>query len=580
MHTRPRTIVALYRADHVSGINATARRMSMLTEPWRALVCGPGHDPGARTLPGFGDLPVSIATWASGADPVTQSLAVLDALRAMGATIVVPNDIPHGFVAAGLDQGRDHGSGLRAAAWIHADGLDAEELVERCGGLASTWRGVSASNARRASAVGTLPSLRSAELAPCPVDVAERSPAPPALTAGAPIELLYAGRLERPHKRVMDLVVLCNALVAVGVPFHLRVAGRGPAESELAERLAPHVRCGRATMLGPVPADQMGDLYASVHALVLVSASEGTPVVAMEAMAAARPVIATDGAGGVVGPIVANACGTITPIGDMHAMAHAIASLTPEALRVMGARAHALARETYSTRALEPVIGRWMDETEAAPIAIDPSDPTSIAARWAMILRALGAIGPCPESAIRALSTRYLSTLGRPQMAGGLATWLPDLPGPRERHFTRILDLIVARGHGRVALYGAGSHTAALERAIGVRPEVIAIADDRAHAPGSPGSVAGRSVVLPSELDALGVDAVLISSDEHEQGMLRRALEWSGAGMCRARVFPLYNLRPTIGYSPTRAMLDQAPGVPRPPIAFDSLTVQATRRAG
>lgn len=578
-----RRIVALYRADHVSGINATARRMAMLSEPWRPLICGAGLDRSARTLPGFGDMAVSIATWAEGADPVAQSLAVLEALRAMGATIVVPNDIPHGFVAAGLDRGLDHGSGLRAAAWIHADGLDAEELVERCGGLASSWRGVSASNTGRAAAVGTLPARPSAELVPCPVDVTERTPALPALTKGAPIELLYAGRLERHSKRVMDLVALCDALVAMGARFHLRIAGRGPAEAELGERMASHVRAGRVTLLGAIAADRMSDLYASAHALVLVSGSEGMPVVAMEAMAAARPVIGTDRIGGAVDPIRAHACGTITPVGDMHAMARAIASLTPETLRSMGARAHALALSSYSTRALEPAIGRWMDETDAAPNTLDPSDPGSIASRWAMILRAIEAIGPCPEASIRTLATRFLGAIGRPQMAGGLATWLPNLPGARERHFTRAIDLILARGHRRVALYGAGAHTKGLARAIAARPEVVAIIDDRAHAPGACEMLADRPVVLPSELDALRVDAVLISSDEHEQAMLRRALGWSESGVSAAQVFPLYHLRPTIAYSATRACLEGT-GVEGPVAMLEPLPEatlhQATRRAG
>lgn len=576
---RARTIVALYRADHVSGINATARRMATMAEPWRPLICGAGLDPSARTLPGFGDMPVSIATWAEGADPVVQSLAVLEALRAMGATIVVPNDIPHGFVAAGLDESR----GLRCAAWIHADGLDAEELVERCGGLASSWRGVSASNTGRAAAVGTLPARLSAEVVPCPVDVAERAPAPPAWARGEPIELVYAGRLERHSKRVMDLVALCDALVAVGVRFHLRIAGRGPAEAELVERMAPHVRAGRVTLLGPIAADRMADLYARVHALVLVSGSEGMPVVAMEAMAAGRAVIGTDRIGGAVGPIRAHACGTITPVGDMHAMARAIASLTPETIRAMGARAHAHALSCYSIRAIEPAIARWMDETEAAAISLDPSAPesitASIAGRWALILRAIEAIGPCPEAAIRALSTRFLGAIGRPQMAGGLATWLPNLPGARERHFTRAIEVILARGHRRVALYGAGAHTRGLARAIEARPEIVAIVDDRAHAPGVIGSLASRPVVLPSELDGMRVDAVLVSSDEHEQAMLRRALAWGETGVCGAVAFPLYHLRPTIGYSATRARLEEA-RLEGPVATLEPTPIQATRRAG
>ena len=576
MTNQSRKIIALYRPDHVSGINATARRMAMLPEPWLPMICGPGLDPRATSMPGFGPLPVTVATWPEGADPVEQALAVYGALREASATIVVPNDIPHGFVAAGIGAHE----GLRAAAWIHADGLDADELVERCGGLASAWRGVSGSNVRRAASIGTLARGGASEPVPCPVDVCDEAPGVPDAAGGRPIRLLYAGRLERFNKRVLDLVALCDALVARGVSFHLSIAGRGPAEGELREAMSRHVRAGRVLLLGAVDNDRMRELYGASDALVLVSGSEGTPVVAMEAMASARAVIATDRCGGVLETIRAHTCGTITPVGDMHAMALAIGGLSLATLRAMGERAFRAARERYSVEALSPAIARWMDEaTNAAPI-VDTSDPSSVARHWAMILRALGAIGPCAEGSLRRLATRYLGAIGRPQMAGALATWLPAETGPRERHFLRALDLIVSRGARRVALYGAGAHTARLSRAIGTRKEIVAIADDRAGERGVAASIGGAPVVAPVALQALGVDAVLISSDEHERTMLGRALAWRAAGVTGAAIFPMYLASPTIGHSATRETIAQAPADEREFIAFEGAGLQATRRAG
>lgn len=574
MSGRERRVVALYRADHVSGINATARRMSLLPSPWRALVCGPGLEGLSRRLPGFGSLEVEVATWAPDADSVAQSLAVLEGLERMGATIVVPNDIPHGFVAAGLGAC----VGLRAAAWVHADGMDAEELVERCGGLASSWRGVSRSNTGRAAAIGTLPAALNGELVPCPVDVAERMPQ--ARVGVGPIRLVYAGRLERFNKRVMDLVVLCDALVAVGVGFHLSIAGRGPAEAELRAGMGAHVRAGRVELLGAVDADRMADVYAGSDALVLVSGSEGTPVVAMEAMASGRVVIATERCGGVVETIRERSCGTITPVGDMHAMAMAIGGLTRESLRAMGERAYRAARERYSIEAIAPAIDRWMEETERAPAKVDVRDRASIATNWTRILRALGAIGACSEGSLRGLATRYLGSMRAPQMAGALATWLPLERGVCERHFVRALEILLSRGARRIALYGAGAHSARLSRIIGERSEIVAIADDRAGEDGTPSRIAGVPVVGPDALDGMGVDAVLISSDEHERSMLRRAMSWREGGVCSAPVVPLYGARPTIGYSAVREAIARAPSDERGTISFEGRMGQATRRAG
>jgi glycosyltransferase involved in cell wall biosynthesis len=66
--------------------------------------------------------------------------------------------------------------------------------------------------------------------------------------------------------------------------------------------------------------------YSSFDALLLTSANEGTPVVAIEALAAARPVVATRAGG--TGTVVRNGeSGYLEAIGDTQALADRLAAL-------------------------------------------------------------------------------------------------------------------------------------------------------------------------------------------------------------------------------------------------------------
>jgi colanic acid/amylovoran biosynthesis glycosyltransferase len=77
---------------------------------------------------------------------------------------------------------------------------------------------------------------------------------------------------------------------------------------------------------------------AGAHALVLPSFAEGLPVVAMEAMAAGRPVIGTYIAG-IPELVRPGETGWLVPAGDAAALASAIAALgatPPDRLEAMG----------------------------------------------------------------------------------------------------------------------------------------------------------------------------------------------------------------------------------------------------
>jgi glycosyltransferase involved in cell wall biosynthesis len=166
----------------------------------------------------------------------------------------------------------------------------------------------------------------------------------------------WAGRLTT-IKRPLDLIRTLRALLDEDVDALLVLVGDGEDRADveaLATALAVTDRCrfmGFQKSIRP--------WYASFDALLLTSANEGTPVVAIEALAAAKPVIATRAGG--TGTVVRNGeSGYLEAIGDTQALADRLAALARDpALR---ARMGAAGAEDVRTRF---AVGRMADEVEA-----------------------------------------------------------------------------------------------------------------------------------------------------------------------------------------------------------------------
>ncbi len=103
----------------------------------------------------------------------------------------------------------------------------------------------------------------------------------------------------------------------------LMVVGGGPDRSAL-EALAQTVGVAdRVRFFGPVPQEQLRNIYSAADALILASSSEGWPNVLLESMACGTPVIATDipGAREIVGaPEVGQLLRERTPDAIVQAM--------------------------------------------------------------------------------------------------------------------------------------------------------------------------------------------------------------------------------------------------------------------
>jgi glycosyltransferase involved in cell wall biosynthesis len=153
---------------------------------------------------------------------------------------------------------------------------------------------------------------------------------PPAIGEEAsPPEVLYAGRLS-PEKGVEELVEAARGM-------NLVVAGDGPLRSRV------------PNALGFVPHDQLQPLYARAAVVACPSRREGFGVACLEAMAHARPVVATD-VGGLRDLVVDGETGIVVPSRDPAVLRAALERLLGDAelRRRLGAAGRERARERFS----------------------------------------------------------------------------------------------------------------------------------------------------------------------------------------------------------------------------------------
>jgi glycosyltransferase involved in cell wall biosynthesis len=166
----------------------------------------------------------------------------------------------------------------------------------------------------------------------------------------------WAGRLTA-IKRPLDLIRTLRALLASDVDALLVLVGDGEDRVDVEALAAELEVADRCRLVGFQKS--IRPWYSSFDALLLTSANEGTPVVAIEALAAARPVVATRAGG--TGTVVRNGeSGFLEAIGDTQALADRLAALArdPELRERMGEAGAEDVRARFA-------VGRMADEVEA-----------------------------------------------------------------------------------------------------------------------------------------------------------------------------------------------------------------------
>ncbi|SLN59183.1 Glycogen synthase [Roseovarius albus] len=103
---------------------------------------------------------------------------------------------------------------------------------------------------------------------------------------GARLELGFLGRLEHNQKGVMYLPAIVDALKARGVPFRLRIAGKGVDRARLEEAMASHLSEGSVEFVGALTPDEIPQFLGETDIYLFTSHFEGCPNALLEAMMA------------------------------------------------------------------------------------------------------------------------------------------------------------------------------------------------------------------------------------------------------------------------------------------------------
>jgi glycosyltransferase involved in cell wall biosynthesis len=166
----------------------------------------------------------------------------------------------------------------------------------------------------------------------------------------------WAGRLTA-IKRPFDLVRTLYAVREEDVDAVLVLIGDGEQRRDT-EALAQELDVADRTIFAGFQ-QRIRGWYAAVDVSLLTSGNEGTPVVAIESLAAGRPVVATR-AGGTGTVVRDGESGYLLEIGDVAGLAARLVALAhdPQLRRRLGAAGAADVRERFAT-------ARMADEIEA-----------------------------------------------------------------------------------------------------------------------------------------------------------------------------------------------------------------------
>ncbi len=160
---------------------------------------------------------------------------------------------------------------------------------------------------------------------------------------------LTMGVLSRliPAKNIEASIEATALLEQRGLDVRLEIAGSGPSEETLRELVAKLRAEKLVAFLGW--RNDLNDLFAGWDVLVMLSVDEGFPIAALQAMAAAKPVIAS-GAGGLGELVVDNVTGRIIPDASASALADCIEELARDRnlLIQMGEAGWRRARDEFS----------------------------------------------------------------------------------------------------------------------------------------------------------------------------------------------------------------------------------------
>lgn len=179
---------------------------------------------------------------------------------------------------------------------------------------------------------------------------------PVAGTSGAPVRILYAGRL-RTRKAVAVLVEAFARLPRGRA--HLTLVGSGEQHAAISRQVARLAIAPEVSLVGGVGLAAMPDHYRHAEIFCLPSLYEGLPLAILEAMGYGLPVVTTDVSGNPEA-VVDRETGLVVPAGDVAALAAALLHLIED---MDGARRMGQAgrRRLLGAFAIAPVCGAYLE---------------------------------------------------------------------------------------------------------------------------------------------------------------------------------------------------------------------------
>jgi glycosyltransferase involved in cell wall biosynthesis len=298
----------LVRSLRARGVSAHIL-LTQTDHPWNALAI-PDDVPQVR-------LPVGPhARWHERWDAMSRYL------ESLAPCVYLPNyDYNHSCVSPRLSRQ------VSVVGIVHSDDPVHYEHVTRLGRF---WDAVVAVSPEIAETTAErLPSL-GARLATIPYGIPMPQAPRRARTSRGTLEVVYAGRLDVAQKRVMDLPLVFEQLVAAGIPARLTILGDGPARGLLEQACALLVAAGSVRLLGARPNGEVLRAFESADAVVLPSAFEGLPVCLIEAMARGCVPVVSDVRSGVSSLVRDGIDGFRVPVGDVGAFAARLTALQRE----------------------------------------------------------------------------------------------------------------------------------------------------------------------------------------------------------------------------------------------------------
>jgi len=189
------------------------------------------------------------------------------------------------------------------------------------------------------------------------------------------LQLGFLGRLEHNQKGVFHLPKIVRELNQRGVPFELKIAGKGNHQKILEREMAAEIACGQVEILGPLTPDKIPHFLAKTDVFLFTSHIEGCPNALLEAlMGGCVPVSWL--IEGITDFIINHGkAGFVCPVGDYACFARKIEALAADRskLQVMSAQASRYAREHFNNeKAASAYAALIKDVMEQAPPPWNP----------------------------------------------------------------------------------------------------------------------------------------------------------------------------------------------------------------